>query len=108
MIQPKAQLLRKLMAEKDLVVGVGAGTALEAKLIERAGFDVVDTYGENLFPPVWYRGLRKILLKFKVRLPMHPWKGGRVESMRRFFRRAVPKNLYLNTAMVIGSIARKR
>ena len=41
----KAQLLRKLMAKKDLVVGVGAGTALEAKLIERAGFDFVWSSG---------------------------------------------------------------
>ncbi|NIS82739.1 MAG: phosphoenolpyruvate phosphomutase [Anaerolineales bacterium] len=37
----KARQLRTLMAKKDLVVGVGAGTALEAKLIERAGFDFV-------------------------------------------------------------------
>ena len=41
----KARLLRKLMAKKDLVVGVGAGTALEAKLIERAGFDFVWSSG---------------------------------------------------------------
>ena len=45
MIQQKAQLLRKLMVEKDLVVGVGAGAALEAKLIERAGFDFVWSSG---------------------------------------------------------------
>lgn len=41
MSHKKAQLLRTLMAKKDLVVGVGAGTALEAKLIERAGFDFI-------------------------------------------------------------------
>ncbi len=41
MNQVKARQLRTLMAKKDLVVGVGAGTALEAKLIERAGFDFV-------------------------------------------------------------------
>ncbi len=45
MMHQKAQLLRKLMAEKDLMVGVGAGTALEAKLIERAGFDFVWSSG---------------------------------------------------------------
>jgi phosphoenolpyruvate phosphomutase len=41
----KARLLRTLMAKKDLVVGVGAGTALEAKLIERAGFDFIWSSG---------------------------------------------------------------
>jgi phosphonopyruvate hydrolase len=41
MIHDKAKKLRRLIAEKELVIGVGAGTALEAKLIERAGFDFV-------------------------------------------------------------------
>lgn len=41
MIHDKAKLLRWSIANKDLVVGVGAGTALEAKLIEHAGFDFV-------------------------------------------------------------------
>lgn len=41
MINEKAQLLRRKMAEQDLLMGVGAGTALEAKLVERAGFDFV-------------------------------------------------------------------
>jgi phosphoenolpyruvate mutase len=37
----KAALLRKMVKEKELLVGVGAGTALEAKLIDQAGFDLV-------------------------------------------------------------------
>lgn len=41
MIHEKSKKLRRLIAEKELVVGVGAGTALEAKLIEHAGFDFV-------------------------------------------------------------------
>ncbi len=41
MSHKKAQLLRTLMAKNNLVVGVGAGTAIEAKLIERAGFDFI-------------------------------------------------------------------
>lgn len=36
-----AERLRRKMAENDLLVGVGAGTPLEAKLIEAAGFDFV-------------------------------------------------------------------
>ena len=41
MIHEKAQQLRKTIVEKGMAVGVGAGTPLEAKLIERAGFDFV-------------------------------------------------------------------
>ncbi|MHC4631994.1 MAG: isocitrate lyase/phosphoenolpyruvate mutase family protein [Planctomycetota bacterium] len=41
MFNENANKLRKLMAEKELVVGVGARDALDAKLIENAGFDFV-------------------------------------------------------------------
>lgn len=41
MIAEKAKEMRRLIAEKEIVVGVGARDALEAKLIERAGFDLV-------------------------------------------------------------------
>jgi len=41
MSNEKAKKLRKLMSEKELVIGVGARDALDAKLIERSGFDFV-------------------------------------------------------------------
>lgn len=41
MVPNKAAKLQQLMAEKDLVIGVGARDALEAKIIEEAGFDFV-------------------------------------------------------------------
>ncbi len=41
MVSVQANRLRKLMAEKDLVIGVGARDGLEAKLVENAGFDFV-------------------------------------------------------------------
>jgi phosphonopyruvate hydrolase len=37
----QSRKLRSLMNQQDLLVGVGAGTALEAKLIEEAGFDFI-------------------------------------------------------------------
>jgi len=37
----QSKRLRRRMLEKDLLIGEGAGTALEAKLIERARFDFV-------------------------------------------------------------------
>ncbi len=41
----KAKKFRSIMTEKEIVVGVGARDALEAKLIERAGFDFVWSSG---------------------------------------------------------------
>lgn len=41
MFNKNANKLRKLMAEKELVIGVGARDALDAKLVENAGFDFV-------------------------------------------------------------------
>ena len=40
-----AKRLRTLIDDQDLLVGVGAGTALEAKLIENAGFDFIWSSG---------------------------------------------------------------
>lgn len=77
------------------------------RLVRNAGMEVVDVYGEHLSPPVWYRGMRKMLLKFKIRLPMYPLQGRRAGAVREGFRRACPRALYVNTAMVIGAIARK-
>lgn len=41
MIIRKSKELRRLILEKEIVIGVGARDALEAKLIEKAGFDFV-------------------------------------------------------------------
>ena len=41
MSQTKAQQLRKLLAERPLIAGVGARDALDAILIQKAGFDFV-------------------------------------------------------------------
>ena len=41
----QAKRLRRLIAEKALLIGVGARDALEAKLIDRAGFDFVWSSG---------------------------------------------------------------
>ncbi len=77
-----------------------------SSLMREAGFDVVGSYGENLFPPVWYRGVRRVLLKTGVRLPMHPSPG--VVRARETARRAVPHRVRLATSMVIGVLGRKR
>lgn len=75
--------------------------------VSDAGLRVEHIYGENLSPPVWYRGLRKVLLKFKITLPMYPLQGRRAAAVRRGLRGMVPERVHVNTAMVIGAIARK-
>jgi SAM-dependent methyltransferase len=75
-------------------------------LVRAAGFDVVGSYGDNLFPPVWYRGVRRVLLKAGVRLPMHPSPGW--VRAREAARGLVPHAVRMNTSMVIGVLGRKR
>lgn len=77
------------------------------RIVEDAGLRVEHVYGENLSPPVWYRGLRKILLKFKIGLPMYPLQGRNAALARNGIRNAIPGKWRVNTAMVIGAIARK-
>ncbi|UCG52509.1 MAG: class I SAM-dependent methyltransferase [Candidatus Latescibacterota bacterium] len=77
------------------------------RLIQERGLSIVGIYGHNMFPPIWYRGLRRMLLGIGVRLPMFRREPRIVVGLRRMFRSVVPKRLYLNTAMVIGCVARK-
>jgi SAM-dependent methyltransferase len=76
-------------------------------LMEERGMQVVGIYGHNPSPPIWYRGTRKVLLKTGIRLPMYPVGPRPISGMLRFFRSLVPSSVRLNTAMVIGCIARK-
>lgn len=75
-------------------------------LMEARGVRVIGVYGHNQFPPIWYRGIRRVLLKADVRLPMYPENAG-LRRLRLWLRSLVPHGLYVNTAMVIGCIAKK-
>ena len=77
------------------------------RLLEQRGLEVIGVYGHNMTPPIWYRGLRRILLRIGVRLPMYPKAPGPLRKIGRSLRWLVPETVYLNTAMVIGCIARK-
>ncbi len=83
--------------------GVGE---LERRL-EEAGFEVVDGYGHNLFPPVWYRALRRVALRAGIRLPMHPLPEAIVAPVRGLLDRVMPKRWRMGTSMVIGILARR-
>jgi SAM-dependent methyltransferase len=76
-----------------------------SSLMREAGFEVEGEYGANLFPPVWYRGARRVLLKAGVRLPMQPAPG--VERLRARARGLLPHAVRMNTSMVIGIMGRK-
>jgi SAM-dependent methyltransferase len=77
-----------------------------SRLMREAGFEITGAYGSNLFPPVWYRGVRRVLLKAGVRLPMQPSPG--VHRMRESVRDAIPHPVRMATSMVIGVMGRKQ
>ncbi len=78
------------------------------KMVEDAGFEVVGTYGHNLYPPIWYRGVRKVLYRRGMGLPMYPFNSGVFRSFRTGFKKALPHRFVLNTSMVVGCLGRKR
>jgi ubiquinone/menaquinone biosynthesis C-methylase UbiE len=80
---------------------------LEA-MVASAGFDVIATYGHNLYPPIWYRGMRKVLMRAGPKMPMYPFDSTTFRKVRNSAKRALPHRLVLNTSMVVGCIGRKR
>lgn len=78
------------------------------RLVEAGGFEIIGFYGENLFPPIWYRGMRRILLGFGIKLKMHPNEPRFLSWCRRTCKRLLPRAVVLNTSMIIGCIARKK
>jgi ubiquinone/menaquinone biosynthesis C-methylase UbiE len=74
------------------------------ELVRRQGFEIVAMYGENLCPPIWYRGLRRILRRFRLKLPMYPLP---MNGLRRKLKKSMPPAVRLNTSMILGCIARK-
>lgn len=77
-------------------------------MVETAGFEVVTCYGHNLFPPIWYRGIRKVLIRRGVKLPMHPLDSQALRKVGMAVKGALPRRVVLNTSMVVGCIGRKR
>lgn len=77
-------------------------------LVADRGFEIVGMYGHNLYPPIWYRGMRRVLLPAGIRLPMYPLGRGIAQRLRRGFRRIVPASARMSTSMVIGCLGRKQ
>jgi SAM-dependent methyltransferase len=87
--------------ETEFTVGTLTG------LVEKRGLRVLGLYGHNMSPPIWYRALRRVLLKARLRLPMYPvgprWVSGACRRMSSL----VPEKLRLHTSLVIGCVAKK-
>jgi len=77
-----------------------------SRLLRASGFEITGAYGSNLFPPVWYRGVRRVLLKAGVRLPMQP--SPAAQRLRESVRSAIPHSVRMSTSMVIGVLGRKQ
>jgi SAM-dependent methyltransferase len=76
-------------------------------LVDDRGLQVIGFYGHNPSPPIWYRGLRRILLKTGLRLPMYPRSPGILSGLWKLTTSVIPGRVKLNTAMVIGCLAKK-
>ncbi len=78
------------------------------RLLERHSFTIVKSYGEYLNPPILYRMFRKGLALIGVSLPMYPRIFTVTGRLFKGVRRTILRTRWgLNTAVVIGTIARK-
>lgn len=78
------------------------------RLIESHSFSIVSSFGEWFNPPIWYRMLRRAVLRLGFRLPMYPrafvFIRNRFGGVRSFF---LKRRWALYTTVVIGTVARK-
>ncbi len=79
-------------------------------LLRSIGLQVERSYGDWMVPALWYRALRKVLLKtVGLRLPMYPRGIWPFAPLARGFRSCFAKSrLSLYTTIVVGCLARKR
>jgi ubiquinone/menaquinone biosynthesis C-methylase UbiE len=80
------------------------------ELVREVGLDPERSYGDWMVPGLWYRALRKVLLKStRMRLPMYPpgiWPFAPLaQAWRGWF---LQQRASLYTTIVVGCVARKR
>jgi len=79
-----------------------------SRLLRSLGLEPVYAYGDWSRPGIWYKTLRQVLLKFRIRLPMYPRYLGRITQI--FYRlqdRLRKKRIFLFTVLSVGVVARK-
>jgi ubiquinone/menaquinone biosynthesis C-methylase UbiE len=72
------------------------------------GLTLVRTYGEWMYPSLFYRTVREVLQKVGIKLPLTPQLGGVLTQLRKWIReRTLQSRLALYTSISIGVIGRK-
>jgi SAM-dependent methyltransferase len=79
-----------------------------SRLLRQLGLQPVVAYGDWSRPGIWYKMLRQILTKFRIKLPMYPqYLGSLTKSFYRLQHRLRRKRLFLFTVLSVGVVARK-
>jgi ubiquinone/menaquinone biosynthesis C-methylase UbiE len=78
------------------------------RLIESRGLEIVHTYGEWMYPSLFYRVLREILKKAGIKLPLYPVIFKPVSNLRARVREKLSRfRVAFYTFISIGVVARK-
>ncbi|HVO76572.1 MAG TPA: methyltransferase domain-containing protein, partial [Candidatus Bathyarchaeia archaeon] len=79
------------------------------RMLRSHSFSIVSSYGEWFNPPMWYRMLRRGLIRAGVKLPMYPSAFEAVGRASCGLREALLRRRFaLYTTVVVGTIARKK
>ncbi len=78
------------------------------RVLRAQGLEIIHSYGEWMYPSLFYRILRELLEKLGIRLPMYPRLGSKLSALRKRIReRAWRSRIVLYTSLSIGVIGRK-
>ncbi len=77
--------------------------------MERLGLTVIHAYGEWMYPSLFYRATREVLLKGGIKLPLYPTLFGPLTAARKRVRESLRDTpIAINTALSFGLVGRKR
>ena len=77
-------------------------------IMTQLGLEPIHTYGEWMYPSLFYRASREALLKVGVKLPLYPTFFGPLSSARKAIRESLRDSaLALNTSLSFGIIGKK-
>lgn len=78
------------------------------QLVNNAGFQVVQNYGEWMRPSLFYRIIREVLLKANIKLPLYPQGLPGLRDLRTYWRERFRNHkIALNTGLDIGVVGKK-
>lgn len=104
-----------LMKHTLMVMGLWFGgwerqftVASLTRLIRALGFEAIHVYGDWSRPGIWYKIIRQLLMKFRIRLPMYPkYLGSLTTVFYDLQNRLRKKKMFLYTVLSIGVVAQK-